>query len=76
MIVVKSRMRKMPTCCRKCVYYKHSPIIKTFYDEDGICTADGYLTSMQGVDTSKRSLRCPLIEQKTSLPERPKEAQK
>lgn len=62
-IYAKSKMRKMPTCCEKCVYYKHSPIIKEFYNKDGVCTADGYLSSMYNVCVTKeRPSWCPLIE--------------
>ena len=64
MIVAKTRLRKIPTCCRKCPYYV-AEWSNVYQRTDGMCDITKRNTS-RIVVSRQRLAECPLIEEQTT----------
>lgn len=66
MIVVKTKMRKIPDCCRKCIFY--DSLISEYpwrvsNKNDGCCTALSNRATHNIIVSRERLKNCPLVEE-------------
>lgn len=73
MILIKTKMRKIPKCCSRCSMYAPGQT-KGWYAE-GVCTADYYRYLGRTRVSKERASFCPLKEVADRFVDRPKIAE-